>query len=339
MDQLLIFLPFLVPVVVANFSERHRLRPYVARNPRTQELLDLGLRYLPQVLLIAINLGLLGLAALSLLSALAQVLMPEMADPEVMTVNWLGSAAGYMMTSALAFLPLVPAVRRWVARWLPIDPDSFVHGTALTFVIYQIGLSLAQTALIGNLETLTDVEMRLTIWDVILSGIPLTLLALAGVGLFIRRDGRSALERLGVRRPTWKQLIAAAGITALMIGFDTAVSLTWQEVDPTGYELLQRVSENIFGGLVTVGGALALGLSAGISEELLFRGAVQPRLGLVLAAVLFAIGHLQYGLTYATLEILLIGLVLGLVRKWTSTTLCIVIHATYNTVGTLLGML
>ncbi len=339
MDQLLIFLPFLVPVLVANLSERHRQRPYVAQNPRTQELLDLGLRYLPQVLLIAINLGLLGLAALSVLSALAQVLMPEMVDPEAITVNWLGSAAGYMMTSALAFLPLIPAVRRWVARWLPIDPDSFVHGTALTFVIYQIGLSLTQAVLIGNLETLTDVEMRLTIWDVILSGIPLTLLALAGVGLLIRRDGRSALERLGLLRPTWRQLLAAAGITALLIGFDTAVSLAWQEVDPAGYELLERVSENIFGGLVSVGGALALGLSAGISEELLFRGAVQPRLGLVLAAVLFAIGHLQYGLTAATLEILLIGLVLGLVRKRTSTTLCIVIHATYNTVGTLLGML
>ncbi len=339
MEQLLIFLPFLVPVLVANFSERHRQRPYVAQNPRTQELLDLGLRYLPQGLLIAINLGFLGLAALSLLNELVRMLMPEMVDPEAMATNWLGSAAAYLITSALAFLPLIPALRRWVARWLPIDPDSFVHATALTFAIYQIGLSLAQTILIGGLENLTDVEMRLTIWDVILSGIPLALLALGGVGLLVRRDGRSTLERLGLGRPTWKQLVAAAVIAAVLIGFDAAVSLGWQEVDPTSYELLERVTENIFGGLGTVGGALALGLSAGISEELLFRGAVQPRLGLVLASVLFAIGHLQYGLTYATLEILLIGLVLGLVRNRTSTTLCIVIHATYNTVGTLLTML
>ena len=126
MDLLLFYLPFLVPVLVANFSERHRHRPYVTQNPRTQELLDLGLRYLPQVLLIAINLGLLGMAALSLLSALARMLMPEMVDPEAIPVNWLGSAAGYTMTSALAVLPLIPAVRRRVARWLPIDPDSFV---------------------------------------------------------------------------------------------------------------------------------------------------------------------------------------------------------------------
>jgi membrane protease YdiL (CAAX protease family) len=339
MDQLLIFLPFLVPVVVANFSERHRHRPYIAQNLRTNALLDLGLRTLPYGLLIAINLGLLGLAALSLLNELVRILMPEMMEPGAEAANWLGSAGAYLMASLLSFLPLIPALRRWLARWLPIDPDSVVHTTALTFVIYQIGLSLAQTVLIGSLESLTNGEVAWTIWDVILNGVPLTLLALAGVGLFIRRDGRSTLERLGLRRPTWRQLIAAAGIAILLIGFDATVSLAWQAVDPTGYDLLQQVSESIFGGLATVGGAFALGLSAGISEELLFRGAVQPRLGLLLASALFAIGHLQYGLTLAMLEMFCIGLVLGLVRRRTSTTICIIIHATYNTVGTLLGML
>jgi membrane protease YdiL (CAAX protease family) len=129
------------------------------------------------------------------------------------------------------------------------------------------------------------------------------------------------------------------GITALLLAFDFSVNLAWESVDPEGYDLMSRVTENIFGNLATVGGAIALGLSAGISEELLFRGAVQPRLGLLLASVLFTIGHLQYGLTLATLEILIIGLVLGLVRNRANTTICIVIHAGYNTVGTLLGML
>ena len=90
----------------------------------------------------------------------------------------------------------------------------------------------------------------------------------------------------------------------------------------------------------SVGGAIALGLSAGISEELLFRGAVQPRLGLLLTTILFTIGHLQYGLTLATLQVFVIGLVFGLMRKRTKgIVVCMVSHATYNMVGTLLGML
>jgi membrane protease YdiL (CAAX protease family) len=110
-------------------------------------------------------------------------------------------------------------------------------------------------------------------------------------------------------------------------------------VDPAGYDLLGQITESLFGNLVSVGGALLLGLSAGISEELLFRGAIQPRLGLLLATVLFAVGHLHFGLTLATLQIFVIGLVLGLVRNWTNTTVCILIHAGYNTVETLLGLL
>jgi membrane protease YdiL (CAAX protease family) len=339
MDQLLLFLPFLLPIVVANFSERHRRSPYRTRDPRTSSILDVVLRFSPHGMLIAINMGLMGLAGLSLLNALAQVLMPEVVEPGALEVNWLAVAAACLLTSLLAFLPLIPHVRRWLARWLPIDPDSLVHMTALAFAIYQIGLSLGQMALIGDLESLTQAEMALTIGDVLLSGIPFVLFALAGVGLLIRRTGRRTWGRLGLLRPTWKQLLVAAGITVLLLAFDFFVNWTWQEMDPTSYDLLERVSENIFGGLATVGGALALGLSAGIGEELLFRGALQPRLGLLLSAILFAIGHLQYGLTVATLEVFIIGLVLGLVRKRANTTACILIHAAYNTVGTLLGML
>jgi membrane protease YdiL (CAAX protease family) len=339
MDQLLLFLPFLLPIVVANFSERHRRSPYRARDPRTSSILDVVLRFSPHGMLIAINMGLMGLAGLSLLNALAQVLMPEVVEPGALEVNWLAVAAACLLTSLLAFLPLIPHVRRWLARWLPIDPDSLVHMTALAFAIYQIGLSLGQMALIGDLENLIDAELALTVWDVLLSGVPLALFALLGVGFVIRRDGQGTWDRLGLRRPTWRQLVAGAGITALLLGFDFLVNWSWQEVDPGGYDLLQQVSENIFGGLATVAGALALGLSAGISEELLFRGAVQPRLGLLLATLLFAIGHLQYGLTVATLEVFVIGVVLGVVRNRTHTTLCILIHAAYNTIGTLIGML
>jgi membrane protease YdiL (CAAX protease family) len=214
-----------------------------------------------------------------------------------------------------------------------------VHTTALAFAVYQLGLSLGQLALVGDLEAFADTELALTIWDVLLSGVPLVLFALLGVGLLMRRDGRATLERLKLRRPSWRQLIAAVGVTVLFLAIDLGMGLAWQELDPGGYDLLERITENVFGGLATVGGALALGLSAGVSEELLFRGAVQPRLGLLLTTALFAIGHLQYGLTVATLEMFVLGLALGLMRNWTNTTVCILIHAGYDSVGVLLGML
>lgn len=339
MDQLLLFLPFLVPVIAANFSERHRISPYNAQDPRTGTILDVALRYLPHTLLAVINLGLVGLAGLSLLNVLAQLLLPEMVEPTALEVNWFAVALACLLTCLLASLPLIPHIRRWLARWLPIDPNSLVHMTALSFAVYQIGLSLGQMALIGDLENLIQAELTLTVWDVLLSGIPFVLFALAGVGLLIRRDGRRTWGRLGLFRPNWKQLLAGAGITILLLTFDFFVNWTWQELDPTSYDLLERVSENIFGQLATVAGALVLGVSAGISEELLFRGAVQPRMGLLVTAVLFAVGHLQYGLTVATLEVFVIGLVLGLVRNRSNTTICILVHAAYNTVGTLLGML
>ena len=338
MEELLIYSLLLVPVVAANVSERHRTRPYTSQDPRTQALLDGALRSLPYALLIVANLVLLGFMGLVLLNALMRALMPELVAPEALTVNWLVVSVALLLTAILAFLPLLSGVRHWLARWLPIDPDSMVHMTALVFAIYQIGLSLGQIALIGGPQTLIQSEMALTVWDVILSGVPLALLALAGVGLLIRRDGRSALERLGLRGLTVKQLLLAAGVTAFLLGLDFLVNWAWQVADPTSFDLLQEVSDNLFGGLATVGGALAIGLSAGISEELLFRGAVQPRLGLLLTATLFAIGHLQHGLSIATLEVFVIGLALGLVRKRTHTTVCILIHAAYNTLGMLLGM-
>jgi hypothetical protein len=343
METLLLFVPFLIPVIVANLSERHRQMPYrtlsSSRGPGLDRILDLGLRYLPYALLILINLALLGIAALALLNQVASMLAPELFEDQPLSNNWWGVAVAAFLTAIVASLLLIPSVRRWLARFLPLDADSYVHMTALAFAVYQIGLSLGQMVLIGDLENLANAELALDIWDVVLSGVPLALIGLAGVGLFVRRDWRDTLQRLGLLRPTWQQLLLAAGLTLLLLAFDWGVNYTWQQLDPAGYDLLERVTENIFGNLMTVGGAVALGLSAGISEELLFRGAVQPRLGLLLATVLFAIGHLQYGLTVATLEVFVIGLVLGLVRNRTHTTICILIHAGYNAIGVLLGLL
>ncbi len=318
----LVLLGFLVPVIIVQFAERERWARYVTYG-----------------LLLAFNLLLLGISGLVLLSQLLAAMLPEAVPAEAVDINLLGAGLSLLLTSIVASLPLLPAVRRWLARWLPIDPGSAVHATALAYGAYLMGISLGEMTLIGDLANLVEIELSLSIWDVLLTGLPMILFALVGVGLFVRRDGRDTLERLGLRIPTGKQLLLAVGVTILLLAFDFAVNVAWQAIDPEGFDTLVEVTESLFGNLMTLGGALALGLSAGISEELLFRGAIQPRLGIVLASVLFTVGHLQYGITVATVEVFIIGLVLGFVRNRTHTTICILIHAGYNTAGVLLGML
>ena len=320
--SLLIFLPFVALVVLANLGERY---PWA--------------RYTTYALLILIDLALLGSSALTLLAAVLQVLDPETASAAGLEFDLRGLTAVLFGTGLLAALPLIPAVRRGLARVLPIDPASIVHMTVLAFAVYEVGLTLGQMSLIGDLSGLAEIGMSLTVWDVLFSGLPLLLLALAGVGLFVRRSGAQVLDRLGLSLPKRKHLLLVVVLVALLLAFDYGVNWAWSALDPTGYESLTDVTEQLFGGLMTVGGAIVLGLSAGISEELLFRGALQPKLGLLLSAALFAVGHLQYGFTIAMFEVFVIGLVLGLVRKRANTTTAILIHAGYNAAGVLLGLL
>jgi len=90
----------------------------------------------------------------------------------------------------------------------------------------------------------------------------------------------------------------------------------------------QAMGKLIVGNLSLVG-ALALGVSAGVGEELLVRGALQPRSGLVWAAVLFASAHVQYT-WFGMLTILMLGIVLGLVKQRANTTAAIVVHVAYD---------
>ena len=77
-------------------------------------------------------------------------------------------------------------------------------------------------------------------------------------------------------------------------------------------------------------GALILGLSAGIGEELLLRGALQPRFGIFITSLLFALLHTQYGLTFVLVGLFLIGAMLGKMRVRYGTAAPIITHAVFN---------
>jgi membrane protease YdiL (CAAX protease family) len=80
----------------------------------------------------------------------------------------------------------------------------------------------------------------------------------------------------------------------------------------------------------TIQAAFLLAFTSAVSEEILFRGALQPIFGIPLTTVLFVLFHNQYTLTPAMLIILVVGTGLALLRRYQSTTSAIIAHFIYN---------
>jgi membrane protease YdiL (CAAX protease family) len=94
----------------------------------------------------------------------------------------------------------------------------------------------------------------------------------------------------------------------------------------TNEELVRR----LLGGALSPVGAVVLGVSAGLGEELAVRGVLQPRLGLLPSNLLFTSFHaFQYHFD-SLLIVFIVGMVLGLVRRRTNTATSAIVHGVYN---------
>ena len=157
--------------------------------------------------------------------------------------------------------------------------------------------------------------------------------ALAAVGLWVGRDVKAVRARLGlggIGARHW--LIAGVGLAAVA-GLNAGMEWFEQAHFHALWVRDQDMTKLIAGDL-SVGAALVLGVSAGVGEELMVRGALQPRVGLVWASLLFAAGHVQYT-WFGMLTIVLLGVTLGLVRKSANTTTAIVVHVVYDIIAAL----
>lgn len=240
-----------------------------------------------------------------------------------------GLDIGIMVTAGVAAVLTARPARERVARVLPIDPDSPVHAYALVLAVILFGTQLA-TVLFVDVLAIDQTLPPLSIGDVLASETPFLIMALAGVGIYIRRNAAGTAERLGVVRPAWWQVVlalaAAGAFFALVQGADW-LSHQWT---PGVAGQVDRTTQHVFGGLNDPIGIAAIALLPGICEEILFRGALQPRLGLVVTAVLFTSIHTQYGLSFDALSVLIVAIGLGLIRKYANTTTSGLCHVTYN---------
>lgn len=309
-------LPYLFPLAITVFANLGETRSVW--------------RALTYVCLALLNAGafLLGLMScvVPLLAGLTQVPLPALLPASSFAaIGFVG-----MLTSALGLVLLLTPTRRVLARYLHIDPHSPVHTTALVFLLYFFTTSLGTLLGAGEWLNASLELVSLSTWAIVSGQIVFVVLALSGAGLGIRRNLRQTLHRLGLCTSNSRFLGIAALMVLVFLALDYVTALLWQHVWPSSYQSIMDSSQQLFAPFASPLGALTLALAAGIGEETLFRGALQPVFRIPLTALLFTVGHVQYSLSPATAEILLIGLALGWLRNRTNTTTCIAVHVAYN---------
>jgi CAAX protease family protein len=256
--------------------------------------------------------------------------------------GWLApSAASYnqqplgvsvIVVSAVAAVVTWPPILRRLARFIPLDPQNPVDALALALAVVIIGTQFAFAYFVDVLAS-DQGQPTVTVLDLLSQQVPLLLVAAVGVGMYLRRNGAETARRLGLVRPAWWHIVLALAAAGVFIAFSGFMDSLSQSLTPGIAQRIQSTTEHLFGGLLgNPLGVAAIAIVPGVCEETLFRGAVQPRLGIVLTAVLFASIHTQYSLSFDTLAVFAIGMGLGLLRKYTNTTASCIAHATYNLV-------
>jgi membrane protease YdiL (CAAX protease family) len=255
----------------------------------------------------------------------ASTLNPGLSRPSL-----LGIEIGTMATGVVAAVLVADPVRKRLARFVPIEPDNPVHALAVSLAVIFFGLTVT-TLVFTDVLTGILAQAPLTVSDLFFQEIPFVIIGFAGVGVFIRRNIPAAASRLGLVLPAWWHLALALAVAGLFYAFQLGAGAVSQAFTPAQTQRVDVVGQHVFGGLLANPlSILALGVVPGICEDILFRGALQPRLGLVPTAVLFAAIHTEYAISISLVAILILALGLGLVRKYTNTTTSALCHATYN---------
>jgi membrane protease YdiL (CAAX protease family) len=267
-----------------------------------------------------------------------------------------GVVLACLLAGGAGVLCYLPGVRHAAARWLPLDPDSFVHATALATVAALTLMLFAPLAVLGEpplllmlrhfaenpelKEKMKDLSDPGALRDQVYAFAWLVPVGILSVGYPLHRTLPEALRRVGLVRPrAWQVLFgllfAGVLVVVMQFGVDRLIGHLWRQqgwavTDEKEFEQLLKFAINPLG-------AAVIGITAGVGEELFARGVLQPRLGILLSNLFFTALHAPQYNWDALASVFVIGLVLGLVRKGTNTTTSAIVHGTYDFVLVLLS--
>jgi uncharacterized protein len=217
-------------------------------------------------------------------------------------------------------------------RWA--DPPFFFTLWMFVMILaYNVVnlLSFSELVESGVFESADPVSPSL----VIMSELPFVIVALCGVGLGVRRNFRETIHRLGYGPLTLAQLGIIPLFVALALTFEAGFNILFAWLQPELYDTVGEISEGLFNAdNLSLPAAILFGLLIGVGaaagEETLFRGAVQPALGITLTSLLFASIHFQYGPSIVLIHIFVLSVGFGILRKYVNTTASFLGHAGYN---------
>lgn len=235
------------------------------------------------------------------------------------------TAVGLLSGAAVTVLVAPRAIREALMPPLGLDPASPVHAVVLVSGVATLASSVM---LFHELRDEAAVKVPFYATDSVVAVVTDGALALAGVGFLLTRGVRAVRARLdlrplGARHAAWA-LAAALTFHVVVVGLEWTESMLLPEV----HELEDRFDYE-FVGIPPLLGAVLVSVAAGVGEELLFRGALQPRVGVVASAALFAALHVQYQVP-GILMIFAVGLALGILKQRTSTTFTVLVHVFYD---------
>ncbi|MEZ4563728.1 MAG: CPBP family intramembrane glutamic endopeptidase [Thermomicrobiales bacterium] len=234
-------------------------------------------------------------------------------------------------------LPLARKVRVALTDISPLDPDSAIDMTGLCVLLGLLGLFVANSLSAGAANP-PDLSMIPSpgVLDLVVQAATFLAIAYITVGFPYWRDLLQATERLGIVVPDLRTIgmgLAGAAGAFLVAGLAGFVS---QQLNPNLGESLTEIVDAMTAQVQNPIGAVILGASAGIGEEAVFRGALQPRFGMVLPSLLFTMLHgPQYGFNVALLGLFGVSMLLALLRRNVNTTAAMIAHALYNAVQVL----